>query len=190
LTKPKNRSKSYDAGSPEFFATFGWCCIYCEGSRLAREYRLKQIESLETSEIENEISAEFEDFNPAFETKASDLGKTGRALQNIFDLVPDHLFPVWIQNLPDLPWESEGKQKAERVWVASAHRSCNSRRKKRLENVDFLLFVYSRFIFPALRLSEKEKVLDMLAFAEVLRQLELYKERHQLAELKPDRRAM
>ena len=177
-------------GSPEFYATFDWCCVYCEGFRLAREYRLKQVESFEAEGLANRVDIEGDEFDASLETRTSDLISGGRALQNIFDLVPDHVFPLWLQELPDLTWEDEAKRKAERFWVVSAHRTCNSRRRKRLENADFLLFIYSKYLFPQFKLSEKEKVLDMLLFADVLHRLEIYKELHQTAELKSARRAI
>lgn len=189
-TARKKRSKVFEAGSPEFYARFDWCCVYCEGFRLAREYRLKQIESLESGALVNEATGDLQLDESNLEMRTSDLLAGNRALQNIFDLVPDHIFPVWIQELPDLVWEDSAKLNAERSWVVSAHRSCNSKRKQRLESADFLLFVYSRYLFPQLELSEREKVLDMLAFANVLHRLELYKERHQIAELKVPRRAI
>jgi hypothetical protein len=186
----RSRSKVFESGGPEFYARFDWCCVYCEGFRLAREYRLKQIESLESGALANHLAKDVDKFDSAFETRTSELLSEGRALQNIFDLVPDHLIPVWVQELSALTWEDEAKRKAERSWVVSAHRSCNSKRKRRLENADFLLFVYSRYLFPRLPLSETEKIIDLLAFAEVLHRLELYKVKHQVTELKPERRAI
>lgn len=187
----KKRTKSFDSGGPEFYAAFDWCCVYCEGFRLARDYRLKQIQELEGDALRNpRFKGEQDDFDLGLEMSTSELMAGGRALENIFDLVPDHLIPAWVQQLDGLYWENGAKQKAERAWVVSAHRSCNSKRKRRLESADFLLFVYSRYLFPALKLSDKDKVRDMLSFAEVLHRIELYKEARQITELKPARRAI
>jgi hypothetical protein len=189
--RPPKRSKTFETGSPEFFARFDWCCVYCEGFRLAREYRLKQIAELESGSLANRsLDDRADELELALETRTSDMIGGGRALQNIFDLVPDHIFPVWVQQLPDLAWEDEAKFKAERAWVVSAHRSCNSKRRKRLESADFLLFIYSRYLFPTLQMLDKQRLQDTLLFADVLHRIEVLKEQHHITELKPNRRAV
>lgn len=165
-TSKKYRQKNID----KFHAAFYWCCVYCEGNRLAKEYRLEQIRDrdayLQNPKRSADVEPEDDLVTPVSEILAPP------SLQNIFDLVPDHVFPKWLQELPGLQWDPRARKRAASAWVVSAHRSCNSRRNTELDPPEILLFLYSRFLMPLLPGGDLERVQDAVLFAGVLHEIE------------------
>jgi hypothetical protein len=165
----------------DLFAKFGWVCVYCEGSRRAAEYRLTQIRKLAEDGVVNpsggDASGDGSEPRSLVVGASAIIGRADKTLQNLFGLVPDHMFSRWYQELGDVKWEDGSRPKAEREWVVSACVACNSRRNNRLESPDRLLFLYSVFLVPAMKLDGVDLIRDATLFVCVLNEMEAYQAR-------------
>lgn len=169
--KSTKRGKSKEARDSAIFARYTWCCVYHEGNREAREYRIAQFEQTGLLNPDATSSGSVDELQSILEVSARKM--FGVDPENLFGLVRDHLIPVWVQNLLDLT--EEEKLRAGRDWIVAGCGKCNGERNAELESVDQLLYLYSRFLMPFCGASALDRLEDLLLFMSVLQKIERYR---------------
>lgn len=175
LTRKKKakRYKAHETRDVAIFARYSWCCIYHEGSREAREYRIDQFRKVGLLNPNAPLPQAADELQDILEISARKLFSVDTA--NLFGLVRDHLIPVWTQELLDAHLTAAEKRAAGRDWIVAACAKCNGERNVELESTDKLLFLYSRYVMPLQGNTELERLEDLLLFTSVLKKVEVYR---------------
>jgi hypothetical protein len=165
----KRRGKAWSPRDHQLFAKYNWCCVYHEGSAEAAIFRGKQIDALGITASASAIAAK-----PALFESAQELARL-QVDPNLFGLVADHLIPKAIQELLVDRWTPQHRDLMAREWIVAACGRCNAQRNQELENVQQLLYIFSRFVLPHRPGDEIARLRETFLFVEVLDKIEAYR---------------
>jgi hypothetical protein len=162
------RGKDREPNDALILARYNWCCVYHEGSREAREYKIAQLRGAGLINVDAATSSGIDELQEIVERSAREMFSVSSG--NLFGLERDHLIPIWVQDRVEL--DDEERALAGREWIVVGCQKCNSDRKIQLESTDQLLYLYSRFLMPFRGATEFERLNDLLTFVSVLRKIE------------------
>jgi len=167
---PTRRGPAWSPRDHQLFARYNWCCVYHEGSAEAALFRTRQIDSLGLAASALSVAS-----SPSLIASAKELVQSPQVEPNLFGLVPDHVIPKAIQELLDDRWTPQHRDLMAREWIVAACGNCNGQRNQELENVQQLLYIFSRFILPHRAGDELTRLRETFLFVEVLDAIENYR---------------
>jgi hypothetical protein len=162
------RGNSVEARNARVHARTSYICVYCEGERDARRFRLAQlIDRRLLTEAHADLlsssigSARWEDL----------LVTLGDVPRNLFGLTVDHLIAYSEQADLDEQLEPSERNRCENVWLVSAHIGCNRAQHAVGRTMVDRLLVYLRFVWPFVAKDDPARWEDFRLYTGVLDKL-------------------
>jgi len=106
---------------------------------------------------------------------ANELTRSPQVDPNLFGLVRDHIIPKALHELLDARWTPEHRNLMGKEWVVAACIRCNGQRNQELEDVQQLLYLFSRFVLPHRPGDAISQLRETFLFVEVLDIIESYR---------------
>lgn len=139
------KQRSTEARDARIHARTNYTCVYCEGERDARRFRLGQL-------VDRRILSEAQaaDFSSSLGSATWDdlVAALGTEPRNLFGLTVDHLIGFEDQNDLGDVLEPRERQRSEDVWLVSAHIGCNRAKYTIGRTIVDRLNVYIRYVWP------------------------------------------
>lgn len=168
----RRRGPSWQPRDHQLFARYNWCCVYHEGSYEAAAFRRSQLDALGITTPASFIAGAADG---SLIESAQKLTEPQAVDPNLFGLVPDHVIPKAIQERLDGRWTPQHRDLMAREWIVAACARCNGQRNIELENVQQLLYIFSRFVLPYRPGDEIARLRETFLFVEVLQAIENYR---------------
>lgn len=168
----RRRGPAWQPRDHQLFARYDWCCVYHEGSAEAALFRGQQIDQLRIATLASSLVAPEQE---SLFGSAAEITRPARVDPNLFGLVPDHVIPKAVQEHLDELWTAQLRELMAREWIVAACNRCNSQRNQELENVQKLLYIFSRFVLPHRPGSNIDRLRETFLFVEVLEKIEAYR---------------
>jgi hypothetical protein len=139
------RGRSIEARDARIHARTNYICVYCEGERDARRFRLAQ---LVDRRVLSEVQAEV--LSTAFGSASwvDVVSALGTEPRNLFGLTVDHLIAFDEQDAVGSLLEPAERDRCENGWLVSAHIGCNRAQYAVGRTMIDRLTVYLRFVWP------------------------------------------
>jgi hypothetical protein len=139
------RQRSTEARDARIHARTNYACVYCEGERDARRFRLAQ---LVDRHILSEVHADVLSSSLGSASWNDVIAALGTQPRNLFGLTVDHL--IGFKEQADLGANLEPLERArcEDVWLVSAHVGCNRAKYAVGRPMADRLNVYLRYVWP------------------------------------------
>lgn len=182
----RRRGPAWQPRDHQLFARYNWCCVYHEGSAEAAAFRRDQLVALG---ITTPASALISPAQDSLFASARTLSQPVSVDPNLFGLVPDHVIPKVIQETLDDRWTSQQRDLMAREWIVAACGRCNGQRNQQLENVQQLLYIFSRYVLPYRPGDEIARLRETFLFVEILEAIEGYRAENGSEPLRPARLA-
>jgi hypothetical protein len=139
------RQRSTEARDARIHARTNYACVYCEGERDARRFRLAQ---LVDRRILAEAHADVLSASLGSASWGDVLAALGTAPRNLFGLTVDHLVGFKEQDDLGARLEPHERSRCEDVWLVSAHVGCNRAKYAVGRTMLDRLTIYLRFVWP------------------------------------------
>ena len=139
------RQRSTEARDARIHARTNYACVYCEGERDARRFRLAQ---LVDRRILSEAHADALSSSLGGASWTDLVAALGTEPRNLFGLTVDHL--IGFKDLDDLGarLEPRERERCEDAWLVSAHIGCNRAKYALGRTMLDRLNVYLRYVWP------------------------------------------
>jgi len=168
----RRRGPSWQPRDHQLFARYNWCCVYHEGSAEAAIFRRNQLDELGIAMPASTLLSPGRD---SLVASAQKISEPTRIDPNLFGLVPDHVIPKAVQELLGDRWTPSHRDLMAREWVVAACSRCNGQRNLELENLQQLLYIFSRYVLPHRPGDEIARLRETFLFVEVLEVIERYR---------------
>jgi hypothetical protein len=162
------RGRSVETRDARIHARTNFTCVYCEGERDARRFRLAQLvdRRLLTETHAEALSGPFG--NASWDDIVAALGDEPR---NLFGLTVDHLIAFNEQAELAGRLEPAELDRCDNVWLVSAHIGCNRAQYVIGRTMIDRLNVYLRFVWPFVAKDDVARWEDFRLYAGVLDKL-------------------
>ena len=139
------KRRSAEARDARIHARTNYACVYCEGERDARRFRLAQ---LVDRAVLSETHADALSSSLGSASWDDVLAALGTEPRNLFGLTVDHLIGFKEQDDLGARLEPLERERCEDVWLVSAHVGCNRAKYAVGRTMSDRLNVYLRYVWP------------------------------------------
>jgi len=162
------RPRSTEARDARIHARTNYACVYCEGERDARRFRLAQ---LVDRRILSEAHADVLSSSLGDASWSDVVAALGTEPRNLFGLTVDHLIGFKDQDDLGARLEPHERERCEDAWLVSAHMGCNRARFALGRSMSDRLNVYLRYVWPFAGKDDVARWEDFRMYVDVLDKL-------------------
>ncbi len=162
------KPRSTEARDARIHARTNYTCVYCEGERDARRFRLGQLVG---RRILSETHAQALSSSLGSATWNDLVAALGTEPRNLFGLTVDHLIGFEDQNDLGGDLEPRERERCEDVWLVSAHIGCNRAKYAVGRTMIDRLNVYLRYVWPFAGRDDAARWDDFRLYVDVLDKL-------------------